>query len=239
MKVLILLLEGEGEVVSREQMFAQVWPNQTVSDEVLTKCVSDIRRAFSKLAPDTDFIRTVPKKGYQWLVPLDAPGTVPSELQKKPGRLKPGLLLFGVVILLVSTLILWNEVLSPGKGQSNILLMPFRAETAEGRRVAAELEDRLRAAIVQSEAINLLSLEMIQNSEGRVFYHPRQQSSSWVIEGRVRSQSDGMRISMSLVDSETAIVVLTQIDEVVGNSDDVDRLSREFVKNTVRVLSVD
>ena len=44
-EVLRYLLEHAGRVVSKEEVIRAIWPNTTVSDESLTRCVSDVRRA--------------------------------------------------------------------------------------------------------------------------------------------------------------------------------------------------
>lgn len=60
--VLQTLAERNGEVVSKDTLIETVWPSLTVSDDSLTQCVADIRRALG----DTNctILRTAPKFGY-------------------------------------------------------------------------------------------------------------------------------------------------------------------------------
>lgn len=69
MKVLVVLLQHSGQVVSREQLFDDVWPNQVVSDDTLTRCISDLRSQLKRLSKNgtIKYIETVPKRGYRWL----------------------------------------------------------------------------------------------------------------------------------------------------------------------------
>ena len=62
MKVLMLLIKNQGQVVNRNQVFDSVWANQEVSDDTLTRCISDLRAQIGK-----DTIKTLPKRGYQWI----------------------------------------------------------------------------------------------------------------------------------------------------------------------------
>ena len=50
------------ELVSRDDLLEQVWPNVHVTDDSLTKCVSEIRKALGAGAHNV--LRTVPKRGY-------------------------------------------------------------------------------------------------------------------------------------------------------------------------------
>lgn len=56
------LVLNAGQVVTREALLDAVWPSVTVSDESVTQCVRDIRRALGDDAQR--LVRTVPKRGY-------------------------------------------------------------------------------------------------------------------------------------------------------------------------------
>jgi TolB-like protein/Tfp pilus assembly protein PilF len=67
--VLVCLAENAGELVERERILERVWRRPT-SEEVLTRCISELR---SVLADDRDrpeYIQTVPKRGYRLLKPV-------------------------------------------------------------------------------------------------------------------------------------------------------------------------
>jgi DNA-binding winged helix-turn-helix (wHTH) protein/TolB-like protein len=66
MKVLHALLNSEGEVMSRANLFDIVWGEQQVSDDSLTRSISDIRQQLKRLSPNVVFIETIPKRGYRW-----------------------------------------------------------------------------------------------------------------------------------------------------------------------------
>ncbi|WP_196141054.1 winged helix-turn-helix domain-containing protein [Aliikangiella sp. G2MR2-5] len=67
MQVLTCLLEQQGKVVSRNELFETIWTNQIVSDDVLTRCISDLRKLLKTHCPSTQFIETLPKRGYRWV----------------------------------------------------------------------------------------------------------------------------------------------------------------------------
>jgi Tol biopolymer transport system component len=67
MRVLLALIEGQGEVVNKERLFALVWPDTFVTDDVLTRAISDIRRSLEDDPKHPRFIETIPKSGYRLL----------------------------------------------------------------------------------------------------------------------------------------------------------------------------
>ncbi len=69
--VLRVLLRQPGRVVTREELFAEVWPDTLPTNDVLTQAVTQLRKAFST---DQDngqtYIETIAKTGYRLLVPV-------------------------------------------------------------------------------------------------------------------------------------------------------------------------
>lgn len=60
--VLNHLAEHANQIVSRESLLDAVWPGIFVTDDSVTQCVIEIRRAIGDA--DQQVIRTVPKRGY-------------------------------------------------------------------------------------------------------------------------------------------------------------------------------
>ena len=82
MQVLVCLAQRSGEVVSKEQLVQEVWRDTFVTDDVLIRCVSELRKVFGDSAAKPAFIETIPKKGYRLLVPV-TPVSCPDRLQDR------------------------------------------------------------------------------------------------------------------------------------------------------------
>src|ERR1700686_1279937 len=67
-EVLRYLIENAGRLVTKDELIKAVWPNVTVTDESLTRCVSEVRQAIADA--DQKIIKTVPRRGYRWSVPV-------------------------------------------------------------------------------------------------------------------------------------------------------------------------
>ena len=67
-EVLRYLVENAGRLISKDEIIRAVWSNVVVSDESLTRCISDVRAA---LADERQrIIKTVPRRGYIFDVPV-------------------------------------------------------------------------------------------------------------------------------------------------------------------------
>ena len=81
--VLAVLAHANG-VVSREQLIAEVWREEHITDDVLTHAISTLRKALGDSPRASIYIQTIPKKGYRLLMP---PSFEAPDIPKKGYRL--------------------------------------------------------------------------------------------------------------------------------------------------------
>jgi adenylate cyclase len=62
--VLHYLIENCGRLVSKEELFAAVWPNLVVTDDALVQSVGELRRTLGDDGPR--LIKTIPRRGYRF-----------------------------------------------------------------------------------------------------------------------------------------------------------------------------
>ena len=68
-KLLEILLERPGEVVTREELRSRVWPDESFGDfdQALNIAVAKLRSALGDSAENPRFIETLPKRGYRFI----------------------------------------------------------------------------------------------------------------------------------------------------------------------------
>ena len=77
LRVLGLLLERPGEIVTREQLRERVWGDATFVefDQGLNYCIRQIRLALREGASKPQYIETLPKQGYRFIAPVEGLAT--------------------------------------------------------------------------------------------------------------------------------------------------------------------
>ena len=70
MQVLVRLAENAGEVVAKESLINSVWADTFVTDDVLTRAISGLRRVFCDDPKAPQVIQTIPKTGYRLIAPI-------------------------------------------------------------------------------------------------------------------------------------------------------------------------
>lgn len=64
LQVLLVLIEADGKVVSRETLLARVWPDTMPTDDVLTQAVAQLRRTFCDDRDAPRYVETIARGGY-------------------------------------------------------------------------------------------------------------------------------------------------------------------------------
>lgn len=68
--VLVYLAQHAGEVVTRDQILTEVWPDTIVTDHALTRSISELRKVFIDDSKQPSIIETIPKTGYRLVAPV-------------------------------------------------------------------------------------------------------------------------------------------------------------------------
>jgi DNA-binding winged helix-turn-helix (wHTH) protein/TolB-like protein/Flp pilus assembly protein TadD len=64
---LLVLVENNGHVVEKNALMQQLWPDSFVEESSLTQNISLLRRALSEVGSDSNYIETIPKRGYRFI----------------------------------------------------------------------------------------------------------------------------------------------------------------------------
>jgi DNA-binding winged helix-turn-helix (wHTH) protein len=72
MQVLVHLASHPNEVLSKDRLLEAVWHNTFVGDDVLVRCISEIRYVFGDDPKSSRVIQTIPKGGYRLIAPVTA-----------------------------------------------------------------------------------------------------------------------------------------------------------------------
>jgi cholera toxin transcriptional activator len=92
LEILLRLLSRPGEVVTREELRAQLWPADTFVDydHSLNAAVNKLRDALNDSAENPRFIQTIPRRGYRFIASVQVTdGTAVAGPEPKPSAASP------------------------------------------------------------------------------------------------------------------------------------------------------
>ena len=65
-----VLVESAGTVISKEDLLDRVWPDAHVDENNLAQNISLVRKALAAADPATEYVQTLPRRGYRFVVPV-------------------------------------------------------------------------------------------------------------------------------------------------------------------------
>ena len=215
MQVLVCLADASGEVMSRTELMDAVWPGMTVTDDVLTQCIVELRRAFDDDARKPAVIETIPRVGFRLIAPVTQ--SAPASGNDRAATPSWGIGRSVAVTLLVAFagVILWfatdrqkGDPLgdAPEPGAASIAVLPFV-------NISDDTDNEYFSDGLSEELLNLLSrvprLKVIgrtssfafkgRNEDLRVI--GRTLGVNTLLEGSVMKSGDRVRIRANLVDA--------------------------------------
>jgi serine/threonine-protein kinase len=212
MAVLECLAAAGGEVVTRDELFEAVWPGLVVTDDALTQCVVELRKAFGDSARDAQIIRTVPRVGFCLIPPVSGVDEARPAAGGKWKLLVIGVLAAIVIIFALYKLVLTGEepatTAATEKEQTSIAVLPFV-------NMSSDPEQEYFSDGISEELLNLLAkipeLRVISHTSAFTFKGKdidvptiaRQLGVTHILEGSVRKAGNEIRITAQLVEARS------------------------------------
>ena len=214
MAVLELLADAKGDVVARNDIFDKVWPGAAVTDDVLTQCIVELRKAFNDSAHDPQYIETISRKGFRLVPPVsDIVEETGSESKWLKGRRISLVVaaLFAVVAsgswLLLET---WNNnPLDSSPDLKTIAVLPFADTSPAGDQahIADGISEEIIARLGSLEdllVVGRTSSFFYRDALGDVETIARDLGVRYLLEGGVRRSGNEIRITAQLVDADSS-----------------------------------
>ena len=153
-EALRVLIEAGGAVVDRDELHKQLWPDVTVDETSLNKCISELRRTLAEHDPGTEYVETVRRRGYRIAVPVEGLEPQVSASPSDRSSLRPGTrkIAFGAVCLVLALGAAYAGWTNHSRRQQ------VAALRAEGQRLSSE-RDYPRAAAALKRALALAPSE--------------------------------------------------------------------------------
>jgi TolB-like protein/DNA-binding winged helix-turn-helix (wHTH) protein len=210
MAVLECLAGAGGDVVSRNELLDTVWPGAAVTDDVLTHCIVELRKAFDDSAHDPQFIETIPKKGFRLVAEV-------AEVEEKPAGLRLAWRAAIAVVLIIGVTGLWyfgQESRLPPVDAKTIAVLPFAGLSPGGD------EDLFADGLTEELIARLTLLDGLQvTGRASAFYFKgrdediqsigEQLDVGYILDGSVRKAGDELKVTTRLTDVETGFHVWT------------------------------
>lgn len=107
MRILLVLVDAAGQVVTREELIQAVWPDGYAGEGSLSRAVWTLRQVLQDDARSPEFIETVPRIGYRLKAEVRRPDSSTAsrvdQLERSNRRLRQWVVALGVALVVAST----------------------------------------------------------------------------------------------------------------------------------------
>ena len=202
-RLLALLVQRPGEVVTREELQQALWPADTFVefDHGLNTAIKKIRQALDDSAETPQFIETLPRQGYRFI------GSPQAEPDRREGRKRVNhvrlALFLGASAVVIGLLAFWISSTSgrraPPSAELSIAVLPFTnlSSDPENEYFAHGLREELIQALSNVEQLRVIKSAGKADDVAEI---ARKLNVRAVLAGSVRKSGDHLRIAANLID---------------------------------------
>ena len=214
--LLLLLVQNHGQVVEKERLMNEIWPDTFVEEGNLTQNISVLRKYLGNTSSGGPFIQTIPRRGYRFVGDVRIDGANEVTIDERSGTPRWNRLMLVVLgatlCLIFVTGLLWTmwrktvreAALTAAPPIKTIAVLPFKPLSNDVR------EQYLELGIADALITRLSSIKQLMvrpTSSVRKFagtnYDPiaagRELRSDAVIEGSIQRLDDRLRINVQLI----------------------------------------
>lgn len=226
---LLVLVENCGHVVEKNELMQQLWPDSFVEESSLTQNVSLLRKALSDVGNESNYIETIPKRGYRFvahvkegselsngnsvnLIALDQHPTV-SQPQLNGAKNTYVAMFAAVAVLLGITGFLWLRYrpATPTLGVRSVAVLPFKTigTNSQTDLLGLGMADALIIKLSRLDQLTVLPTSSVfryTNRDQDPISIARDLGVEGVLDGTVQRDGDWVRVTAQLIrlkDSKT------------------------------------
>ena len=207
MDVLVYLAQKSGQVVSKEELFRDLWSGVAVTDDALTRCIGEIRRAVNEDSHNPGFVETVPKRGYRVLPAVRwTAGIEVSERRARPQTRR----LFVSAAMLATAAVLtilrpWSRLTAPAVGRIAVLPLVNLTGDPSQEYFADAITEELITELVHHglSVVSRTSVMRYKSANESARQIAGELHVGAILEGAVMRSGSKIRITAQLIDAST------------------------------------
>lgn len=225
MQVLLRLAEAPGEVLSKDELIKAVWADTFVTDDVLTRSISELRKVLQDDPKQPKFIETISRAGYRLIAAVtQLPGAAggfgaaagaqpaPETLVTEQRGVSWGrLTVIGAItaLLLAGSVLLLRRGKPPVSGRVTVVILPFQSfsNNPEQEAFSDGLTDDLITELARTDpehmaVIARTSAMSYKNKAAKISDIARDLRADYVLEGSARRDGETVRITAQLIQAK-------------------------------------
>ncbi|WFU42790.1 winged helix-turn-helix domain-containing protein [Bradyrhizobium sp. CB82] len=214
--LLCALIERAGTPVSKDTLVEATWPGLAIEDSNLTVQIAALRRVFNEAAGATDWIETLPRRGYRYVGPPVAIETPPGETSAP------------------------TPVAFTAANKASVAVLPFANlnNDPDQEYFADGMVEDIITGLSRSKLLFVISRNSSFTYKGRavdIKRVSRELGVRYVLEGSVRKAGKRVRVTGQLIDASTDAHIWA--DKFDSDLEDIFDLQDRLTSSVIGAMS--
>ena len=210
--VLNCLAKADGEVVTRDDLYEEVWPDSYNANESLSKAISELRKGLSAIGvADEVSVKTIAKSGYKLEIKSsnnDSNENRHNKLIKVLKSNKAISITVTITLALIIFLLLVFKKLPPNKKNKDVdgiavLMVKSFSDDKKLQAIASGLTEGILHELANVQDLRVVartSSEYYQFNPAPITEISKELNVSHIIEGSLQKSDDLFKITLQLID---------------------------------------
>jgi TolB-like protein/DNA-binding winged helix-turn-helix (wHTH) protein/Flp pilus assembly protein TadD len=254
LRVLAMLVEHAGQVVTREQLQQKIWPTDVyvTFDQGLNNAIKKVRDALGDSADNPRFVETISKRGYRFVAPVNAVQERSYEPQPRFGlsvlRSTTWIALVAACLLSALGYWTWHRAVMRGRPSSEravLAVLPFDnlSHDPDQDFFSDGLTEEMIAQLgkLNPKRLNVIargSVARYKSSSLAADQIGRELGADYLLEGSVRRDSGRVRITVQLIEARDQTDLWTEsydreLKDILALQDSVARTIASQIRITL------
>jgi len=208
MDVFVVLASHGGEVVTKDQLIEAVWEGRPQTDDVITRCISALRRSLTDDAKAPKYIETVQRRGYRVMLPVSMPDAEVTIQAAGKTSVRPDLLMIAVAFIAVVA-IAWfaltdrSALTDLADGLESVAVYPFdclQDSRESGEHLCFGFAEEAVTSLKQVEGMQIVRKRSNYNGPGNV-------GEDSIVTGSVQIIGEQVKIAAQLENAHSGVVI--------------------------------
>lgn len=257
--LLLILIRSADRLVSKEEILSTIWPDVIVTDNALTHCIEELRKALGDKAKEPVYIETFPRLGYKFIgeVTIDnhdlssnnylktglPRNTGINNIEKHPVRIRWYVYLSILFVILTALVFrIYKGDLNSSKAKVNtlaILTFDNLGGDTDQNYIAEGITEDLIASFSK---IN--NLKVIGRTSAIKYYDQSTNVNDFVnelnithlLDGSVRYSGSTIQISVQLIDAREKTTIWSQKYE--NDLDNLFYIQKDIISDVTKLMNI-
>lgn len=261
LKLLEILLERPGEVVTREELRSRIWPDDSFGDfdQAVNVAVAKLRGSLGDAADNPRYIETLPRRGYRFIAPVEKVSPDTSRDEAEIRRIAPPIArpqarrwwvlasaIVAVSFVLMGTIYVQRRggsAVTERQGRIMVAVLPF--EDLSNDPDQEYFSDGLTEEMItelgrlnpeQLGVIARLSAMQYKHANKSIAQIAKELRVDYLLEGSVRRSDNRVRVAVQLIRARDQAHVWA--DSYEREVRDVLELQRELCEDVAREVRI-